>query len=96
METDLHQRYPDLTVIGVAGGGFGDRQETILDFVEQTGVTFPIVWDESTLNGWDFPENISPYPRQVLLDAEGRATYIASEHQAGALDRAVRDLLGLD
>ncbi len=80
-------------MLGVATGSFGESQSTLEEFVEQTGVTFPVVWDDGTYGLWDFPDAISPYPRQVVLGADGRVVYLASEHQEEALDRAVQDAL---
>ncbi len=80
----------------MATGSFGERASTIEDFVEQTGVTFPVVWDADTYRSWGWPEATSPFPRQALLDANGRAVYLASEHQEGALDAAIRRELNLD
>jgi hypothetical protein len=98
LENNIHQRYQNegLSVVGVATGAFGEQASTIEDFVQQTGVTFPVVWDADTYRQWGWPAAIAPFPRQALLDENGRAVYLASEHQEGALEDAIRRELGLD
>ena len=82
-----------LTVLGVAAGGFGEDTETLEAFIEQTGVTFPVVWDEETYWQYAFPEAISPFPRQVLVGRDGAVRYLASEHRATELRVAVEAAL---
>jgi hypothetical protein len=74
-------------VLGVAAG---DNEPSVVSFVEQTGVRFPIVWDENWLrHRLAFPPSISPFPRQVLIDADGHIAYVASEHSASDLTAAI-------
>ena len=83
----LDQQRDDLVVIGLAGS---DNTDTIGAFIEQTGVRFPIAWDDAELrNQIAFPPAISPYPRQVLIDPSGRIAYVASEHSETDLREAV-------
>ncbi len=71
--------------------GFGETDAVVRDFVEQTGVTFPIVWAEGSLYFQiDWPDALSPFPRQLVLDRDHRIVYVASEHRAGDLDAAIR------
>ena len=81
--------------LGIATGGLssGETEETLQAFLDQTGVTFPIVWDNDSYNNYDWPPAISPYPRQALVDREGIITYLAAEYQAQALDDAIRAAL---
>lgn len=42
------------------------------DFVEQTGITFPILADQGTLWNLSFPPGVGyPYPRDVIIDKHG-------------------------
>ncbi len=83
----LDQQRSEFTVIGLAGS---DDLTTVQAFLAQTGVTFPIAWDDGVLrNQVAFPPAISPYPRQVLVDRRGRIAYVASEHRAEALTAAI-------
>ena len=81
------QDHPDLAILGLAGS---DDNETVAAFVEQTGVTFPIAWDDGVLAAQvDWPQSISPYPRQLLIGADGRIVYVASEHRDSDLRAAI-------
>ncbi len=88
----------DLADTGVQVVGVAPANEdvaTVGNFVDQTGVTFPIVWDDQSLRGQiEWPAGISPYPRQVVLDGEGRIVYVATEHRDAALRSAIRRAAG--
>ena len=45
-----------------------DDPQLLADFVEQTGITFPIVHSQLTILDFDFPVVGYPFPRQVLID----------------------------
>ena len=71
----------------------------IADFIDQTGIRFPVVYDEGTLlNEIAFPTSLSPFPRQVLIDADGTLQYVASEYSdtdlRNALSEAGVELVG--
>jgi hypothetical protein len=93
----LYQDHRDagFVPVGVATGGLGggETEETLQDFVEQTGVTFDIAWDSSTYYDYDWPPAVSPYPRQALVGRDGLIRYMAAEHQAGALEAAIEAAL---
>lgn len=95
LESGIHQLYSDedLLVVGLAAEfGFGETQEVVEAFVDQTGVTFPVVFaDGSVLNDVDWPDSLSPYPRQLVLDRDHRIVYVASEHHQSDLERAIDD-----
>ena len=78
-------------MLGLAGP---DNNATLAAFLEQTGTTFPIAWDDGILQDEiTFPEAISPYPRQVVLDRNGRIAYLASEHSHSDLVSAIESAL---
>ena len=66
--------------IGIIAVNCGDDAETVKDFVEENGYTFPVVLDEEYSISMLYPTNSIPYT--VVLDAEGRVTHIST----GALD----------
>jgi len=73
-------------VLGVASEG----TDTIYEFIEQTGITFPVVFDENRIRtSTNFPSYISPFPRQIATDRKGKIIYVASEHSAGDLEAAL-------
>ena len=82
---------PGLFVLGLAGG---ETDDTLAAFIDQTGVTFPIAWDEATFrNSVAFPRSLSPYPRQVLIDRQGVIRYAAAEYDATELDLVLAEVL---
>ena len=66
--------------IGIIAVNCGDDAETVKDFVEENGYTFPVVLDEEYSISMLYPTNSIPYT--VVLDAEGNVTHIST----GALD----------
>lgn len=66
--------------IGIIAVNCGDDAETVKDFVEENGYTFPVVLDEEYSISMLYPTNSIPYT--VVVDAEGRVTHIST----GALD----------
>ena len=87
----LDQQHDELFVLGLAGG---EGLDTVNAFVEQTGVTFPIAWDEGVLRSQiAFPDSISPYPRQVVIDRDGVIVYAAAEHSDSDLAAAIEGAL---
>lgn len=69
--------------------------EVVADFVEQTGVSFPVVFDEEgTYREYDRAEATAPYPLDVIVDREGVVRYVAAEYDAEAMHRVVVELLG--
>lgn len=66
--------------IGIIAVNSGDDTETVKDFAEENGYTFPIALDEDFSISMLYPTNGIPYT--VILDAEGNVTHIST----GALD----------
>lgn len=58
--------------IGIIAVNCGDDAETVKDFVEENGYTFPVVLDEEYSISMLYPTNSIPYT--VVLDAEGKVT----------------------
>ena len=95
IERDIHLPFQDrgLTIVGIATGGFNESEETLDSFMEETGVTFEVVWDQSTYGMYDWPVAPSPFPRQVLIGTDGKITYLASEHRPDDLVAAIEAAL---
>lgn len=75
--------------------GFGETEPLVRDFQEQTGVGFPIAWATGDLfYRVDWPDSLSPFPRQLVLDRDHEVVYVASEHRQGDLEAAVRAAVG--
>jgi peroxiredoxin len=98
LETAFWQEYRDrdLVVIGVDAGGLygGDTPKLLAEFVEQTGVTFPIGWDDNDSYNQLRPSGgVSPFPVDVIIDKEGRIQYLEPQFDAEAMRAVVERLL---
>jgi hypothetical protein len=63
-------------------------------FVAQTGVTFPIGWDDSrSYSRFRQPGGISPFPLQVVVGRDGRIAYISNKYDNDALVAVIKALL---
>ena len=92
LEENIHQRYDDVTVIGVNTGGLGGGDDTarIQNFIEQAGVTFPIVMDEGQTETLAAGLGISPFPVDLVIDRQGIIRYLSTEYDPNALDAAIQ------
>jgi len=83
-------------VLGLSGSGLfgGETTETVRAFIEQTGVTFPIVRGDTTYSEYANPDGaISPYPLDVIIDREGTIRYLRHEFDGDAMVAQVEQLL---
>ena len=58
-------------MFGVSGSGLwgGESPKRVFDFVQQTGITFPVLLEDDTLHEYgDAGPGISPYPLDVVVD----------------------------
>ena len=94
LEATIHQRYADQGVRVFAlhrGESVGQLQA----FVEQTGITFPVVEDEpGTLGDLDFAGGVGyPYPRDVVVGKDLTIRSIRNSFNAEEMDALVQRLL---
>jgi hypothetical protein len=84
-----------LIVIGINSGGLGggETQDNVEAFLEQTGIHFPVVWDDGSYSDWGWPTATAPFPRQAVVGRDGVVVYIASEYQGDAVEAAVLSVL---
>lgn len=94
IESSVYQRYRDQGVL-VFGIHPGDPPEKVEDFIEQTGVTFPIVADENFSRGlFAFPAGVGyPYPRDVVIGKDLRVHSIKNSFDVAEMDALVQSLL---
>ncbi len=72
----------------------GESADLLLDFRTQTGVTFPLVRDESTLWRFAFPAGVGyPYPRDVVVGTDGTIRSIRNSFNAAEMTALVEELL---
>lgn len=101
LETAIWQRYRDrgLVMYGASPGsnGAGDTDALIRRFATTTGVTFPLVRDPNGYAAFfDVAEgpSRSPYPLDVLIDAEGRLVSVRNAYRPERLQAEIERLLG--
>ena len=82
-----------LVVIGLSSGGMADSDD--LDaFLSATGVTFPILVDiDNTYIEYDQDGATSPYPIDLVVDADGTIVYLSRTYEPDALRAAVESVL---
>ena len=82
-------------VIGVNTGGLeqGDDEQITNAFIQQTGVTFPVVQDKGQSAHYDLGAAISPFPFNIVVDREGIIRRIKGEHKPDELLAAVQAVL---
>lgn len=80
-------------VIGLSARGNADAED-LTAFLEATGVTFPVLLDtDDTYAEYDNVPTISPYPIDVVLDADGTIVYLARTYDPVGLRAAVESVL---
>ncbi|MGH1340905.1 MAG: hypothetical protein ACRBN8_05105 [Nannocystales bacterium] len=83
-------------MLGLSGPGlFGNESaSTLAGFVGQTGVSFPILRDDTTYFDYADPDNaISPFPLDVIVDRDGTIAYLRREFDADAMVMTIDRLL---
>lgn len=84
IEIGLWQEYQDRGLI-VWGIGSEDSQEILRTFVNQMGLTFPILFDDgaavkSQYNPGSVPTN-SVYPQDWIIGVDGTVAYVSTSYQ---------------
>ena len=76
----------------------GENPEALQNFVEQTGVSFPVVVDQnSTLGDFSFPPGVGyPYPRDVVIDKNLVVRAIRNSFDVDEMTALVQSLLAAD
>lgn len=93
IEASLWQVYRDRGVI-VVGIHSGENAAQLAAFVEQTGVTFPIVQDEGTRAQLAFPPGVGfPYPRDVVIGPDMTIRSIRNSYNVAEMDALIAGLI---
>lgn len=80
--------------IGIIAVNCGDDADTVKDFVDENGYTFPVALDESYEVTMLYPTNSIPYT--VVVDANGKITHIsAGAADADTMYERYKEALGL-
>ncbi len=94
LEELVHQRY-DPAEVAVVGLHPGEPVGLVRDFVEQTGITFPILVDQkSTLDLFAFPPGVNASaPRDVVIDQTLTVRSIKNSFDADEIRSRIDELL---
>lgn len=93
IDATIWQVYRDRGV-RVVGIHPGDAASQLEDFVQQTGVSFPIVRDEGSLQQLAFPPGVGyPYPRDVVIGPDLTIHLIRNSFNVEEMQALVERLL---
>jgi hypothetical protein len=77
----------------------GEGEAIVQDFVDQFGITFPILWDpvESYVVYTDYLIQgcATPFPRDFIIDQDGVVAYLSCEYDPAAMSGVIDSLLAL-
>ena len=101
METSIWQNfmYDDVVLVGIANI---NNQNIINNFIEENGLTFPILYDPGSSGGvqggdtydmYYMPNDGSPYPRDFIIDQEGIIAYANNEIDTAWMISVIYDLI---
>lgn len=80
--------------IGIIAVNSGEDEETVMEFVEENGYTFPVVLDADYDVSMLYPTNGIPYT--VILDEEGSVTHLSTgATDADTMYEIYKEALGL-
>lgn len=80
--------------IGIIAVNCGDDADTVKDFVDENGYTFPMALDENYEVAMLYPSNSIPYT--VVLDANGKITHVSTgAYDADTMYDRYKETLGL-
>nr|WP_269744741.1 redoxin domain-containing protein [Plesiocystis pacifica] len=94
LEQSVWQPYQDQGV-KVWGLHQGENPPEIEDFIEQTGVTFPIITDDGyTLDKVAYPAGVGyPYPRDVIVGKDLTIRAIRNSFNPSEIEALIEELL---
>ena len=82
-------------MLGLSGSGLGSESPaTVAQFKEQTGVTFPLLLNDTTKDLYANSDgSITPYPLDVIVDRNGTVVYLRHEFDSDAMQATIDNLL---
>jgi hypothetical protein len=71
----------------------GDTAAIVNQFIDQTGITFPVGWDASgSYFAYAGGESVSPFPLDVVVDRNGIVAYVNRQYDPEGLKQVVEQL----
>lgn len=72
----------------------GEDPTKLTNFLEQAGITFPVVRDDSTLYLWAFPAGVGyPYPKDIVIGKDLTIRSIKASFNVDEMDSLIQSLL---
>ena len=80
-----------MLVYGLHGN---EPAQLLADFVEQTGVTYPVLYHNGTQGKFDYAPGVGyPYPRDVVIGKDGTVRSIKNSFDIQEMDALIQQLL---
>lgn len=93
IDASIYQKYKGQGVL-VYGIHQGEPPALLADFAKQTGVSFPLVADQGTLQNLRFPQGVGyPYPRDVIIGKDLVVRSIRNSFSVAETDALIQKLL---
>ncbi len=73
----------------------GEPAKLLADFAEQTGITFPLVYSQGTLQRFAFPPGVGyPFPRDVIVGPDLRIVSVKTSFSIEEVEADILSALG--
>ncbi|MFT7520971.1 MAG: hypothetical protein ACI9MC_003122 [Kiritimatiellia bacterium] len=70
------------------------KPETVIRWVDNTGVGFPVFMDESnTYNRYDQTAASAPFPLDVVIDKRGVVRYVSTRYEPEKIETVIEQLM---
>ena len=98
----LNYNHDEIILVGISNT---NNQNIINNFIEENGLTFPILFDSGSPGGvqggdtydlYYMPNDGSPYPRDFIIDQDGIIAYANNEIDTAWMLSVIDDLLYTD
>ncbi len=93
IDHSIYRPYQDQGVLAYGIHG-NESAGALQDFVQQTGLSYPVIRDEGTKNQLDFPGGVGyPYPRDAVVGKDLTIRSIRNSFNAQEMEELVQELL---
>jgi len=96
VETQIWQTFQDQDVI-VFGINVDEPESTVEDFINEFGITFPVLLGTTALqNQYELARNtVAPYPRDFIIGRDGLFAYVSDFYDPDAMIEVIENELNL-
>ena len=94
MQTQIWQTFQDQDVI-VFGMNVDEPESTVEDFINEFGITFPVLLATASLqNQYELASNsVAPYPRDFIIGRDGLFAYVSDFYDPDAMIEVIENEL---